>query len=129
MNEFFKFIFNSDIVEEHLRPEWIKLYDFLFIDNKLIANLNKNAEMFTDLISNVAQRASGGLMNSLNDKQKETYGTSRKYNLSVDNQVDDKDNVAIIIPEPFNLSQPKPKKFREPLALSNRIVVTNKPVP
>ena len=39
MNEFLTFLFNEDILRENLRPGWIKLYDFKYIDNDIIEYL------------------------------------------------------------------------------------------
>ena len=39
MNEFLTFLFNEDILRENLRPGWILLYDFKYIDNDIIEYL------------------------------------------------------------------------------------------
>ena len=41
MNEFFTFILDETILKEIIRPEWIKLYDYKYIDKTVIEGLLK----------------------------------------------------------------------------------------
>lgn len=41
MHVFLQFIFNVDILKEHVREEWIKLYDFSYIDERIIGGIEK----------------------------------------------------------------------------------------
>jgi hypothetical protein len=120
MNEFFKFIFNPDIVEQQLRTEWIKLYDYLFIDNTIIANLQKNAEIYSDLISVIYTKASGNIAPKI---------VSKKENESDEMEMFEeiKKRKIITIPEPFNLTKPKPKVFKDPIQLVNQFTMKTKP--
>ena len=102
MNEFFKFLFNFEIIKDVLRPEWIKLYDFLYVDN-LIVLLQKNNEIYNDLITSIYSKASAG-----------SVSTSTKDN-SVHNQPILPKKVTI--PEPFNLTKPKQRIILEPIAI------------
>ena len=112
MNEFFKFIFNFEIINNVLRPEWIKLYDFMHVDNKLIAGLKNNYEIFNDLITAINSKASGGSMsNSTKDASINFEVVSKK----------------VTIPEPFNLTKQKLRKTLEPLAIPNKVEV--RPMP
>jgi hypothetical protein len=113
MNEFFKFLFNFETVNDILRPEWIKLYDFMYVDSKLIAGLHKNYELFNELITYVQNKASAGstMLNSTKDNSYSRESVAKK----------------VTIPEPFNLTKPKARKLLEPIAIQNK--VDYKPVP
>ena len=112
MNEFFKFIFNFEIINNVLRPEWIKLYDFMHVDSKLIAGLKKNNDIFSELINAIHNKVSAGsILNSTKDG-------------SLVNEV----NRKVTIPEPFNLTKQKPRKTLEPLAIQNKLEARPMPV-
>jgi hypothetical protein len=113
MNEFLKFLFNFETVNDILRPEWVKLYDFMYVDSKLIAGLHKNYELFNELITYIHNKASAGstMLNSTKDNSYSREAVTKK----------------VTIPEPFNLTKPKPRKLLEPLAIQNKVDI--KPVP
>ena len=122
MNEFFKFIFNFDIVDKVLRPEWIKLYDYMFIDNTLIANLQKNAELYSELIASVYTKASG--QTAIKVAVPKEVVDSEEEQEKVEEVIQRK---IITIQEPFNLTKPKPKKFKEPIQIVNQFTIQHKP--
>ena len=115
MNEFFKFVFNQQIQLDVLRPEWIKLYDFLYVDNKLLEGLKKNNEIYRDLINLVNSRASVGA-SSASTKEHD----SGSFNTNILPK-------KITVPEPFDLTKPKQRLFLEPIAIPCKIEVN--PVP
>jgi hypothetical protein len=118
MNEFFKFLFNLDNLNNILRPEWIKLYDMEYVDNQIITGLQKNWELLSDMLSNIMTRAQGILLPTQTSK-------------NISNSLGDKNNSnsskKVTIPEPFNLTKPKHKIIQPPLQISNK--VQTKPVP
>ena len=120
MNEFFKFIFNFDIIDK-LRSEWIKLYDFLFIDNTLIANLQKNSELYADLINAIYTKASGNFA--------PVKVPVKKIETTEEDEVVEevKPRKVITVPEPFNLTKPKPKLFKDPIQMVNQFTIKTKP--
>lgn len=59
MNEFFKFLFSPDIQQEILREGWIKLYEYSYVDDKIINHLNANQEKLSELLQFVNNKASG----------------------------------------------------------------------
>jgi hypothetical protein len=59
MNEFFTFLFDEDILREKLRPEWIKLYDFNYIDKEVIGNLLKNKIKINKILEHIKEKATG----------------------------------------------------------------------
>lgn len=120
MNEFFKFLFNPDIISNTLRPEWIKLYDVTYIDTKVIESLKQNVEIISDLLSSVMIKAQGMNMStnentSLKEDSKVLSSSNQKYKKTT-------------VFEPFNLTQPKPKKIQEPMRIPNKVMVQPLPV-
>ena len=111
MNEFFKFIFNPDILNKVLRPSWIQLFDFNYIDTNVIGGLLLNSEIYGDLLLYVQNKAQVGYISTSERKSVSTATTRKKG----------------IIPVPFNLTQPKPRIIQEPVKMYNKFVT--KPVP
>lgn len=86
----------------------------MYVDSKLIAGLKNSYEMFNDLISMINKKASAGLSmsNSTKDASISQEMVTKK----------------VTIPEPFNLSKPKPRKILEPLAIQNKVEVKLIPI-
>ena len=114
MNEFFKFIFDFENVEKNLRPQWIEILDYMFVDDKLLYNLRINKGLLTDLISSISKKAIG-IMNMSNEEVKVKQVTTEKIPKK------------ITIPEPFKLTEVKPRKLKEPIKLEHKI--NFKPIP
>lgn len=112
MNEFFKFLFNPEVLTNVLRQEWIKLYDMTFIETKIIGNLLKNSELLSELLNNIMTKAMG--------EHQMAKETSNNLNNSRNSDTN-KNERKRIVPEPFNLSQPKPKVIKEPIKIPNKI--------
>ena len=62
---FMQFAFNADTLREHLREEWMALYDFQYIDDKIIGGVEKNLPAVADIIKNVEKRATGKVTSAL----------------------------------------------------------------
>ena len=60
MNEFLTFLFNEDILRENLRPGWILLYDFKYIDNDIIEYLLHLKIKIKDLLDFILKKAKVG---------------------------------------------------------------------
>ena len=60
MNEFLTFLFNEDILRENLRPGWILLYDYKYIDNDIIEYLLKLKIKLKDLLDFILKKAKVG---------------------------------------------------------------------
>ena len=115
MNEFYKFLFNPEILNNILRPEWIKLYDMTFVETKIIGNLLKNSELLNEFLNSIQNKSMGEIQIS-----KETN------NLNYSKNSEKKEKKKIVI-EPFNLTQPKPKIIKEPIKIPNKIEVKDIP--
>jgi hypothetical protein len=114
MNEFFKFLLNQEVLLNLLRNEWVKLYDYEYVDNKLIASLQANADRMQDLLNNITFKAQG------------VTGSTCESGMSGSTNGSTKPRKPIV-PEPFNLTQPKPKKIQEPIKIEHKKFVT--PIP
>jgi hypothetical protein len=123
MNEFFNFIFNIEILEDVLRPEWIKIYDYKYVDGTILPSLTKNSELFSDLISNINTKASG-FANQNSQKLKIKKETTEENEETDEEKTEENQKIKkpkiITVPEPFNLTKPKPKIFKLPIEMSSQ---------
>ena len=65
MHVFMQFAFNADTLREHLREPWMALYDFSYIDEKIIGGVERNLPAVADIIKNVEKRATGKVTTAL----------------------------------------------------------------
>jgi hypothetical protein len=65
MHVFLQFAFNADLLRDHLRDEWTTLYDFSYIDDKIIGGVERNLPAIADIIKNVEKRATGKVTSAL----------------------------------------------------------------
>lgn len=114
MNEFLRFLFNHDIINTVLRPEWIKLYDYMYVDDTLISGLNKNNEIYMDLIAMISSKAYANSSFSAS-----TLDMSGSIGISIQKKY--------TIPEPFNLTKHKQRVFLEPIAIPFKVEVITLP--
>ena len=59
MHIFLQFAFNAEALREFLRESWMQVYDYTFIDDKIIGGVERNLEKVADVISVVQSRATG----------------------------------------------------------------------
>ena len=153
MNEFLTFLFNEDILRENLRPGWIKLYDFKYIDNDIIEYLLQLKIKLKDLLDFILKKAKVGnienkdLIDEKNEKKSEKneneiikINENNKFSLPEINKTTQPSSKQIsikkrpqsakkiTIPKPFNLSENKPIKLQEPNLNFNTNFIA-KPVP
>lgn len=133
MNTFLQFVFNADMLRENVRDAWMELYDYQYIDDKIIGGIEKNLPSVTDILKVVEKKATGKVTQSFNmsnrsttDKDSETFsqGLTAQSHANIDEEVVPK---KITIQQPFNLTKPKPKVIPQPESLP-RAVKAN-PVP
>ena len=141
MNEFFTFLFDEDILREKLRPEWIKLYDFNYIDKEVIGNLLKNKIKINKILEHIKEKATGysneGTKNvkidsdsNLNKTQfPDIIKTSSSKKIKKENKTMQRaqSQKRITIPKPFKLTENKPRILKEPKELKNNFSM--KPFP
>lgn len=78
MNEFFKFIFDFDNIQNNIRPKWIEILDFMYVDNKLIYNLKQHAIELSDFINYIKKKALGKLESNTSFNKYSRSTTARR---------------------------------------------------
>ena len=59
MNVFFQFLFNTENLRQFVREEWMTIYDYAYIDDKIIGMIEKNLPNVSDILKTVEKRATG----------------------------------------------------------------------
>jgi len=59
MNTFLQFMFNGEALRDHVRAEWMNIYDYTYIDEKIIGLVEKNLPNVSDILRTVEKRATG----------------------------------------------------------------------
>ena len=121
MNEFYTYLFDENVLRNKLRPEWIECYDFNYVDSKIIGGLLETQKTIQDLLSFILNKARAGNLSSTADS---TLAPSDSADVAQSQQKTKK----VTIPEPFNLTQPKPRVFQEPKQICNKFVMTPVPI-
>ena len=134
MNEFLTFIFDEEILKNLLRPEWIKYYDFNYVDKKIIGGLMKTKLLIQDLLDFILNKAKVGNISNENIQKKESQSNE---DLLSEKTIEDKtqqpqklfqnNKKKLTVPEPFNLSENKPRIFQQPIQISKNFI--QKPLP
>ena len=140
MNEFFTFILDETILKEIIRPEWIKLYDYKYIDKTVIEGLLNIKPKIKDLLNYISSKATNLNINDNQIKEEEikietNYKTLFKsVKKTEENELEKKKEMQRAqsqkkrtIPKPFKLTENKPRKFKEPNEMENHYVM--KPLP
>ena len=65
MHSFLQFVFNAELLREHCRDAWSKIYDLTYIDTKIIGGVEKNLPNVSDILRKVEQKATGKITSSL----------------------------------------------------------------
>jgi hypothetical protein len=65
MHTFLQFVFNADSLREYVRDSWMELYDFGYIDDKVIGGIEKNLPNVSDILRIVERKATGKVSTSL----------------------------------------------------------------
>lgn len=65
MNVFLQFLFNTENLRQHVREEWMTLYDFSYIDDKIIGTVEKNLPNVAEILKKVELRATGKAVSSI----------------------------------------------------------------
>lgn len=60
-----QFAFNSDSLRDHLREPWMAVYDFTYIDEKIIGGVEKNLPAVAEIIKFIERRATGKVTSAL----------------------------------------------------------------
>jgi hypothetical protein len=102
MHVLLQFLLNEGTLREHVQESWCEVYDFEFVENVIVRNGNKALEL-ADMLDYLSNRATG-------------HGTVEQTVVEVREK-------KFTVPEPFNLTRPKPRKLPKFLALERKMVV------
>lgn len=141
MNVFLLFTFDADNLREHLREDWMTVYDYQYIDEKIIGGVERNLPSITDILKHVEKRATGKVTSTLsmtssqaNDTIASAFGrpnstvASGAFNEELNSEKGDDERVKKTTEfKPFNLTKPKPKIIPMPEVVKREIKAN--PVP
>mmetsp|Transcript_13820 Transcript_13820/g.17499 ORF Transcript_13820/g.17499 Transcript_13820/m.17499 type:complete len:110 (+) Transcript_13820:305-634(+) len=65
MHVFMQFAFNAETLRDSLREPWMALYDFAYIDEKIIGGVERNLPAVAEIIKSVEKRATGKVTSAL----------------------------------------------------------------
>ena len=91
MHVLLSFIFNGNMLREHVREMWMEVYDYTFIDNEIIAKAEAHYPEVQNLLNSLSIRATGQAI-IVEEEEK--------------NAVAKRESTKIV---PFNITEPKPK--------------------
>jgi len=116
MHVLFQFLCNVELLHQHVRDEWCKLYDATYIDDVIIGGIEKRLPTMADLLGTISMKATGKVS---------------EFVSSLGSQVGDKNNQTKswkpTAQQPFQLTQPKVKALPEPIMIPK--IVKSNPVP
>ena len=128
MNVFLLFAFNAECLRDHLREPWMEVYDYVYLDEKIIGGVERNLSKVADILQAVEKRATGKISTSANLSRSgvETSGENSTLGMSgvksapeiMDEEVPKKKPTGF---EPFNLTKPKPKMIPMPEAIKREV--------
>lgn len=139
MHNFLQFTFNADGLRDHVREGWMELYDFQYLDDKIIGGIEKNRPNVSEILRSVEKKATGKVTTSISergkdesqysDSQSAATGGGQTGRLSGMSSPQDGEIQTKKVTEmkPFNLTKPKPKVIPRPLELP-RVTEAN-PIP
>ena len=65
-------MFNADGLRENVRAAWMELYDFQYIDDKIIGVIEKNLPNVSEILRNVERKATGKVSSAISMSGKST---------------------------------------------------------
>ena len=115
------------------------LYDFSYIDDKIIGGIEKHLPAVAEILRYVEKRATGKVSSSLSltgSNAQDTDARSQHSRMSLSQSGRPQSSVSgteedkfrsVTVPQPFNLTKPKPKMIPVPTQIKREVVA--KPVP
>ena len=107
-------------MKNKLREQWIKILDYNYVDNDIIGKLLETKKTIDDLLTFVLNKARAGNLSSTKDSSNMDGSQTGGLTQSKPKK--------ITIPEPFNLTKPKPRIIQEPIPISNKFVMNPLPL-
>lgn len=59
LNSFLSFVFNGDLLRQYVREEWMTLFDYSYIDEKIIGGAEKNLPQVAEILKRLELKATG----------------------------------------------------------------------
>jgi hypothetical protein len=59
MNVMLQFLYDANLLKQHVREEWCKIYDATYIDDFVIGGLQNNLLKMGDLLALISKKATG----------------------------------------------------------------------
>jgi hypothetical protein len=72
MHTFLQFVFDPDGLRENVREAWMELYDYQYIDEKIIGGVEKNLPTVSDILRNLERKATGKISSAMSQSGKST---------------------------------------------------------
>lgn len=121
MNVFLQFVFNVDDLRNFVREEWMALYDYSYIDDKIIGTIEKNLPNVALILKKVEIKATGKATSTVSQSTIEEQKIAESW------QTEDHQKKPPTEQVPFNLTKPKPKMIPQPEVIKKEIKAN--PVP
>lgn len=140
MHTFLQFVFNADGLRENVREAWMELYDYQYLDDKVIGGIEKNLPNVSEILRIVERKATGKVQSTLSQQGGSTHGGASQSNFSETQSEKttqskggrmsamsgtmmegDINTKRVTEPIPFNLTKPKPKVIPQPEALVREV--------
>ena len=65
MHSFLQFLFNADSLRDNLREQWMEIYSYEYIDDKIIGGVEKSLPNVSDILRLVERKATGKVTSNL----------------------------------------------------------------
>ena len=65
MHVLLQFIFDSEKLRETVREPWMELYDYQYIDDKIIGGIEKNLPNVSNILMSIEKKATGKVTSAL----------------------------------------------------------------
>lgn len=129
MHVFLQFIFNVEALKQHVREEWIKLYDFSYIDEKIIGGVERMLPNVAEILATIEKKATGQIVSSLTQSSFSIAAAKSGDETMAKTMLDDQSTKkrTPTKQQPFQLTKPKPKVIPQPEPLKREIKAN--PVP
>ncbi|CAG9324492.1 unnamed protein product [Blepharisma stoltei] len=107
MHVLLSFLFDEELLREHVRESWCEVYDYKFIDNEIISKATSRKIEMRNLLESLSLRATGQkTQQSEGEEEEDKEKTKEKHTIMV---------------KPFNLTKPKPRRLPVPVEIPRKI--------
>ena len=126
MNVLLQFLFDTESLKKYVREDWMQLYDYTYIDEKILAGIERNLPNVAEILVTVEKRATGKAVSTLTQSSLGMAEAAGKVSARPPSQPEAPEK-RITRPEPFNITKPKPKVIEVPQELPREVKA--RPVP